>query len=156
MIRIFFVIVGLLLLAWGCAEAPASRPAAKKEVISTDKAPAAIGPYSQAIRHGDFLYLAGQIPLDPQSGKMVEGGIEAQTHQVLKNLQAVLEAAGYGFEDVVQTQVFLKDLNDYGAMNAIYADYLGDQPPARAVVEVSRIPRDAMLEMMMVAIKSGD
>jgi 2-iminobutanoate/2-iminopropanoate deaminase len=124
-----------------------------KKVISTDKAPQAIGPYSQAIQVQNTLYLAGQIALDPQSGQLVEGGIEVQTHRVMQNLNAVLEEAGFNFNDVVQTQVFLSDLNNYTAMNAVYAKYFVESPPARAVVEAARIPRDALVEIMMVAQK---
>jgi 2-iminobutanoate/2-iminopropanoate deaminase len=97
------------------------------------------------------LYLAGQIALDPSSGKLVEGGIEVQTHRVMQNLNAVLDAAGYRFDDVVQTQVFLSNLNHYKAMNSVYATYFDGRPPARAVVEAARIPRDALVEIMMVA-----
>jgi len=122
-----------------------------KKVIATDQAPKAIGPYSQAILVGGTLYLAGQIALDPSSGKLVEGGIEVQTRRVMKNLNAVLDAAGYQFDDVVQTQVFLSNLNHYKAMNSVYATYFEERPPARAVVEVARIPRDALVEIMMVA-----
>ena len=122
-----------------------------KKVVSSDKAPQAIGPYSQAIQVQNTLYLAGQIALDPQSGQLVEGGIEVQTHRVMQNLNAVLEEAGFNFNDVVQTQVFLSDLNHYSAMNAVYAKYFVESPPARAVVEAARIPRDALVEIMMVA-----
>jgi len=122
-----------------------------KKVIATDQAPKAIGPYSQAILVDGTLYLAGQIALDPSSGKLVEGGIEVQTHRVMQNLNAVLNAAGYQFDDVVQTQVFLSNLNHYKAMNSVYATYFDERPPARAVVEAARIPRDALVEIMMVA-----
>jgi len=122
-----------------------------KKVIATDQAPKAIGPYSQAILVDGTLYLAGQIALDPSSGKLVEGGIEVQTHRVMQNLNAVLNAAGYQFDDVVQTQVFLSNLNHYKDMNSVYATYFDERPPARAVVEVARIPRDALVEIMMVA-----
>jgi 2-iminobutanoate/2-iminopropanoate deaminase len=122
-----------------------------KKVIATDQAPKAIGPYSQAILVDGTLYLAGQIALDPSSGKLVEGGIEAQTRRVMQNLNAVLDAAGYRFDDVVQTQVFLSNLNHYKAMNSVYATYFDESPPARAVVEAARIPRDALVEIMMVA-----
>ncbi len=121
------------------------------KVIATDQAPKAIGPYSQAILVDGTLYLAGQIALDPSSGKLVEGGIEVQTHRVMQNLNAVLDAAGYQFDDVVQTQVFLSNLNHYKAMNSVYATYFDERPPARAVVEAARIPRDALVEIMMVA-----
>ena len=122
-----------------------------KKVIATDQAPKAIGPYSQAILVDGTLYLAGQIALDPSSGKLVEGGIEVQTRRVMQNLNAVLDAAGYRFDDVVQTQVFLSNLNHYKAMNSVYAAYFDERPPARAVVEAARIPRDALVEIMMVA-----
>jgi len=122
-----------------------------KKVIATDQAPKAIGPYSQAILMDGTLYLAGQIALDPSSGKLVEGGIEVQTRRVMQNLNAVLDAAGYRFDDVVQTQVFLSNLNHYKAMNSVYATYFDERPPARAVVEAARIPRDALVEIMMVA-----
>ena len=122
-----------------------------KKVIATDQAPKAIGPYSQAILVDGTLYLAGQIALDPSSGKLVEGGIEVQPHRVMQNLNAVLDAAGYRFDDVVQTQVFLSNLNHYKAMNSVYATYFDERPPARAVVEAARIPRDALVEIMMVA-----
>lgn len=122
-----------------------------KKVIATDQAPKAIGPYSQAILVDGTLYLSGQIALDPSSGKLVEGGIEVQTRRVMQNLNAVLDAAGYRFDDVVQTQVFLSNLNHYKAMNSVYATYFDERPPARAVVEAARIPRDALVEIMMVA-----
>ncbi len=121
-----------------------------KKVIATDKAPKAIGPYSQAIEIDNTLYLAGQIGLDPASGKLVDGGIEKQTDRVMKNLQAVLDAAGYAFDNVVQTQVFVADLNDYKAMNDVYAKYFSDAPPARAAVQAV-LPRGALVEIMMVA-----
>ena len=125
-----------------------------REVISTPNAPAAIGPYSQGVRVGSTLYLAGQIALDPSTGKLVEGDIEVQTHRVLKNLGAVLKAASFDYSDVVQVQAYLADLNDYKAMNAVYATYFSESKPARAVVEAARIPRDALVEIMMVAVKS--
>ena len=121
-----------------------------KKVIATDKAPKAIGPYSQAIEIDNTLYLAGQIGLDPASGKLVDGGIEKQTDRVMKNLQAVLDAAGYTFDNVVQTQVFVADLNDYKAMNDIYDKYFSDAPPAIAAVQAV-LPRGALVEIMMVA-----
>ena len=141
--------IGALVLSLliGCEVVP------QKRVISTDKAPKAIGPYSQGILVGGTLYLAGQIALEPKSGKLVEGGIEIQTHRVMQNLEAVLTEAGFNFNDVVQTQVYLSDLNHYKPMNAVYAKYVGESPPARVVVEVARIPRDALVEIMMVAQK---
>ena len=123
-----------------------------KRVISTDKAPKAIGPYSQAIQVNNTLYLAGQIALDPLTGKMVEDKIDIQTHRVMSNLESVLSEAGFSFDDVVQTQVFLSDLNYYKPMNEIYAEYFSNKPPARAVVQAV-LPRDALVEIMMVAQK---
>ena len=123
-----------------------------KRVISTDNAPQAIGPYSQAIQVNNTLYLAGQIALDPLTGKMVEDKIDIQTHRVMTNLEAVLSEAGFSFDDVVQTQVFLSDLNHYKPMNEIYAEYFSNKPPARAVVQAV-LPRDALVEIMMVAQK---
>ena len=123
-----------------------------KRVISTDKAPKAIGPYSQAIQVNNTLYLAGQIALDPLTGKMVEDKIDIQTHRVMTNLEAVLSEAGFSFDDVVQTQVFLSDLNHYKQMNEIYAEYFSNKPPARAVVQAV-LPRNALVEIMMVAQK---
>ena len=124
-----------------------------REVISTPDAPAAIGPYSQGIRVGNTLYLAGQIAIDPLTGKLVEGGIEAQTHRVLNNLSAVLKAGGFDYSHVVQVQAFVADLNDYKALNDVYATYFNESKPARAVVEAARIPRDALVEIMMVAVR---
>ena len=123
-----------------------------KRVISPEKAPKAIGPYSQAIQVNNTLYLAGQIALDPLTGKMVEDKIDIQTHRVMTNLEAVLSEAGFSFDDVVQTQVFLSDLNHYKQMNEIYAEYFSNKPPARAVVQAV-LPRDALVEIMMVAQK---
>lgn len=125
----------------------------EREIIATDKAPAAIGPYSQAVRAGRTLYLAGQIGLDPSTGQLVSGGIENETHQVMANIQAVLEAAGYTLTDVVQVQAYLADLDEYGAFNAVYAGYFGDRPPARAVVQAVRLPRDVRVEVMATAVK---
>jgi len=124
-----------------------------RQVIETERAPAAIGPYSQGILVGPTLYLAGQIALDPETGEMVEGGIQAETRQVMENLGAVLEAAGFGFEDVVQSQVFLADLEEFGAMNEVYGEYFGEEAPARATVQVARIPRDARVEIMFTAVR---
>ncbi|UCH64265.1 MAG: hypothetical protein JSU77_06590 [Fidelibacterota bacterium] len=125
----------------------------EREIIATDEAPAAIGPYSQAVRVGYTLYLAGQIGLDPSTGQLVPGGIEAETHRVMANIQAVLQAADYYFADVVQVQAYLADMNEYGAFNTIYAEYFSNEPPARAVVQAARIPRDARVEVMVMAVK---
>lgn len=125
-----------------------------KTAIATPKAPAALGPYSQAVRVGDFLYTSGQIALDPASGQIIPGGIAEQTTQVLDNLKAVLEAAGSALANVVKTVVFLKDMNDFAAMNAIYAKYLAPEgivAPARSTIEVARLPKDALVEIEVIA-----
>ncbi len=126
----------------------------EKTSIQTDLAPAAIGPYSQAIRIGNMVFTSGQVAIDPGTGQLVAGGIEEQTHRVLRNLQAVLTAAGLDFSRVVKTTVFLKDMAHFAAMNAIYAEYLQTQnspAPARSTVEVSRLPKDALVEIELIA-----
>jgi 2-iminobutanoate/2-iminopropanoate deaminase len=122
-----------------------------KEIIATDRAPKAIGPYSQATRHDGLIYSSGQIPLDPVTGQLIEGGIVEQTARVLENLKGVLEAAGAGLDSVLKTTVFLKDMAEFGAMNEVYAKYFGTNPPARATVEVARLPRDARVEIEAIA-----
>jgi 2-iminobutanoate/2-iminopropanoate deaminase len=122
-----------------------------KEIIVTAHAPAAIGPYSQAVRWNGMVYCSGQIPLDPATGEMVEGGITKQTARVLENLKAVLEASGASLASVLKTTVFMKDLSEFAAMNEVYAHYFGDNPPARATVEASRLPRDVRVEIECVA-----
>jgi 2-iminobutanoate/2-iminopropanoate deaminase len=126
-----------------------------REVINTGTAPAAIGPYSQAIRTGDFVFTSGQIGLEPQSGKLLDG-VEAQTHQVLKNLSAVLEAAGARFENVVKTTIFLTDMADFQTVNMIYAAQFTSDPPARSTVQVAALPRHAQVEIEVVARITGD
>lgn len=123
-----------------------------KEVIRSDQAPLPIGPYSQAIRAGGLLYLAGQIPLDPATGQIVGADIKAQTRQVLANLSAVLGAAGSSLDRVVKTTIFLKDMNDFGAMNEEYASAFRELPPARTTVQVARLPRDALVEIDCIAL----
>ena len=122
-----------------------------REVVRTDKAPAAIGPYSQGIRRGGLLFCSGQIPLDPATGKIVPGGIEEQTERVLRNLEAVLAAGGASLGTVVKTTVYLVDLADFPAMNAVYARFFGAAPPARATVQVAKLPAGAMVEIDAVA-----
>jgi 2-iminobutanoate/2-iminopropanoate deaminase len=125
-----------------------------KEAIATDKAPAAIGPYSQAVRVGNLIFTAGQIGVDPATQQVVAGGITEQTTAVLENLRAILAAAGSSFSQVVKTTVFLKNMNDFAAMNAVYGAYfLGDggAPPARSTVEVARLPKDVLVEIEVVA-----
>lgn len=124
-----------------------------KNIIKTDKAPAAIGPYSQAVMLGDFLYTSGQIGLDPVSGKLVEGGIEAQAERVMENLKAILEASGMSFENVVKTLVFITNMDDFGKVNDIYGRYFKDNPPARSCVEVSALPKGALIEIELIAHK---
>ena len=119
--------------------------------IQTDRAPAAIGPYSQAIIVGNMLYTAGQIPLDPASMTIVDGGIAEQTDRVMTNLTAILEAAGVTLAAVVKTTVFLSDMNEFGAMNEIYGRWFGDHKPARSTVEVSRLPKDVKVEIEVLA-----
>lgn len=123
-----------------------------KEIISTEKAPGAIGPYSQAIKAGGMVFCSGQIPLDPETGEFVSDDVAEQTHQVFKNLSAVLEAAGAGLNSVVKTTVFLADMNDFAAMNAVYGEYFVDNKPARATVQAARLPRDAKVEIECIAI----
>ncbi len=122
-----------------------------KEAVASSEAPKALGPYSQAIRSGNLLFVSGQIPLDPASGQMVDGGVELQTERVLKNLAAVLGAAGSSLSKVLKTTVYLRDLNDFGKMNEVYAKFFAETPPARATVEVARLPRDASVEIELIA-----
>jgi 2-iminobutanoate/2-iminopropanoate deaminase len=121
--------------------------------VATPEAPAAIGPYSQAVAADRLVFLAGQVAIDPAIGALVPGGIEAETHQVMRNLTAVLAAAGSSWDRVVKTTVYLADLHDFPAMNAIYATYLGVTPPARSTVQVARLPRDARVEIDAIALR---
>lgn len=122
-----------------------------KEVIQTEKAPKPIGPYSQAIRAGNFIFLSGQIPIDPSTGEMVKGDIQQQTRQVLKNIKGVLESQGLGMQDVVKVSIFLKDIENFGQMNEVYATYFSASPPARSTVEVAKLPRNADIEIEAIA-----
>lgn len=122
-----------------------------REPLSTPHAPAAIGPYSQAIRAGDFLFVSGQIPFDPATGTLVEGDVAAQTHRVLQNLGAILEAAGASFQHVVKTTVYLADMSEFGSMNEVYGGYFPASPPARATIQAARLPRDVRVEIELVA-----
>mgnify|MGYP000436070981 CR=1 FL=1 len=123
------------------------------KVIKTDKAPAAIGPYSQGIDTGVFIFTSGQIPVDPSTGEIVRGGIEEQTAQVLENLKNVLEAGGSSISKVVKTTVFLKDMNSFSAMNEVYKKYFADPYPARSCIEVSRLPKDVLIEIEAIALR---
>ncbi len=124
-----------------------------KTSVHTEQAPAAIGPYSQAIEANGLIFVSGQIPVDPATGAFAGNDITAQTHQSLKNLKAILEAAGSGLDKVLKTTVFLADMNDFAAMNAVYAQYFAEPFPARAAVQVGRLPKDALVEIECVAVK---
>ena len=124
----------------------------ERRIVRTEGAPGAIGPYSQAVVAGGFVYASGQIPLDPATGQFVEGGVREQTRQVLKNLSEVLGAAGSSLGRVVKTTVFLADMNDFAAMNEAYAEFFAEEPPARSTVQAARLPRDARVEIDVVAL----
>ena len=124
-----------------------------KQIVSTELAPQAIGPYSQAVMVGDYVFTSGQIPIDPKTGEFVAGGIAEQTAQVFRNLSEVLKAAGAGLEDVVKTTVYLADMNDFAAMNEVYARSFGENRPARSTVQAARLPRDARVEIDVIAVK---
>lgn len=151
--RLIFVVLAFFLLTtvgvWFVADAAGK---SKKKAIETADAPKAIGPYSQAIVANGFVFAAGQIGLDPKTGKIVEGGIEAETEQALKNLEAVLKAADSDFENVVKTTIFLSDMNDFAKVNEIYGRFVMAPFPARATVQAARLPRDAKVEIEMTAI----
>jgi 2-iminobutanoate/2-iminopropanoate deaminase len=123
-----------------------------KEVILTDRGPKPIGPYSQAVRANGFLYVSGQVALDPKTGEMTEADIRQQTERTLENVKGILEAAGVNLHHVVKTTVFLKDMNDFAAMNEVYAKYFALAPPARSTVQVSRLPKDALVEIEAIAV----
>src|SRR5215213_1582551 len=125
-----------------------------RQRIQTENAPAAIGPYSQAIKAGGFVYVSGQVPIDPETGEFVAGGIAEQTERVLTNVAAVLEAAGSSLDRVVKTTVFLADMNEFTAMNEVYAKFFTEAPPARATVQAARLPRDARVEIEAIALVS--
>ena len=125
-----------------------------RQVIATDKAPQAIGPYSQAVRFDGHLFVSGQIPIDAVTGTIVTGGIREQTRQVFANLKAILHAADFSLKDVVWVQVFLSDMNDFGDMNAIYAEYFPTSPPARAAIEAAALPKGALIEITLQAYKA--
>jgi 2-iminobutanoate/2-iminopropanoate deaminase len=123
----------------------------KKETVSTKNAPGAVGPYSQAVKYGNMVYTAGQIALDPATGQMVDGGIKEQAHQVFANLKAVLEAAGTSLDNVVKTTVFITDMDKFGEVNEVYGGYFSGDFPARSCVEVARLPKDALVEIEVIA-----
>ena len=123
-----------------------------KQIIATDRAPRAIGPYSQAVRAGNLVFASGQIPIDPATGEFVAGGIAEQTDQVLRNLTSVFAAAGVELNQIVKTTVYLADMEDFAAMNEVYGRFFGAQPPARATVQAARLPRDARVEIEAIAV----
>jgi len=125
-----------------------------RQAVSTREAPKAIGPYSPGIRAGNLLFLSGQVPLDPLTGNVVEGDIAAQTEQVMRNIGSLLRAVGAGFEHVARTTVFLTDMNEFSAMNAVYGTFVADPPPARSTVQVARLPRDVKVEIDVIAVLS--
>jgi 2-iminobutanoate/2-iminopropanoate deaminase len=129
----------------------ASPRVSDRRAISATEAPQAIGPYSQAIQCGSLIFVSGQIPIDPATGQVIDGDTAEQTRQVLRNLSAILQAAGLSFRHVVKTTVYLKDLGDFGAMNAVYSEFIADPPPARSTVEVARLPRDVRIEIDLIA-----
>lgn len=124
-----------------------------KRVIQTTKAPAAIGPYSQAVEANGILYISGQVPINPHTGKIVEGGITEQTQQVMKNIEAILTEAGYAFSDIVKSTCLLSDMENFKAMNEVYASYYKENPPARAAFAVKELPLNALIEIESIAIK---
>ena len=124
----------------------------KHEVLHTDNAPAALGPYSQAIKAGNLLFLSGQVPLDPATMEVVEGGIKEQATRSLTNIKNVLAEAGADFSNVVKTTVFIKDMNEFGALNEVYAEFFGENKPARSCVEVARLPKDVKVEIELIAV----
>jgi 2-iminobutanoate/2-iminopropanoate deaminase len=123
-----------------------------KEIIATDRGPKAIGPYSQAVRANGFVFLSGQIPFDPATGQLVTGDVTAQTTRVLDNVKAIAEAAGSSLDKAVKATVFLKDMNDFAAMNEVYGKYFAHNPPARSTVEVARLPRDVRVEIELIVL----
>ena len=123
-----------------------------RQIVQTDKAPGAVGPYSQATRTDELVFTAGQLPMDPATGSLVEGGIQEQTRQALKNLQAVLEAAGAGLDSVMKSTVFLQDMGEFKLMNEIYGEFFTDTPPARSTVEVAALPLGARVEIEAIAV----
>ncbi|MGZ5195998.1 MAG: RidA family protein [Ramlibacter sp.] len=142
-----------LTLLLACTAASAAPPPPAKEVIASKDAPAAVGPYSQAVRSGNMVFLAGQIPINPKTGQVNLGTIEEQTTQVMENLKAVLAADGMSMDNVVSTTVFVKELNDFAKLNTVYGSYFKDKPPARATVQVQRLPKDAAVEISAIAVR---
>ncbi len=126
-------------------------PKSIRQAVATDKAPQAIGPYSQAVRAGNLVFVSGQVPIDPSTGALIEGDIAAQTHRVMRNLAAILEAAGLSLDHVVRSTVYLADMNDFAAMNEVYGSYFSQPAPARATIQAVRLPKDARVEIDVIA-----
>jgi len=124
-----------------------------KKIINTTNAPAPIGPYSQAVLAGNTLYVSGQIAIEPSTGSIVSDSIQGETHRVMQNMEAILKEAGYGFENIVKTSIFVKDLGNFAAINEVYGTYVGESKPARETVEVSRLPKDVNVEISCIAVK---
>jgi 2-iminobutanoate/2-iminopropanoate deaminase len=125
-----------------------------KKIVKSENAPAPIGPYSQAVKVGNMLFVSGQIALNPQTGEMENADLVTETKQVMKNIGAILSEAGYEWEEVAKSSIFLKDLNDFGAVNTLYGEYFNINPPARETVQVARLPKDARVEISVIAVKS--
>ena len=128
----------------------------RKQIIATESAPTAIGPYSQAVRAGDFVFVSGQLPMDPATMELIDGDIGAQTERAMENLRAVLKAAGADFDNVVRTTVYLADMNDFAAMNAMYATFFREPFPARSTIQAARLPRDARIEIDAIALAADE
>ena len=135
-----------------CGPARSSRPPDVRQAVATDSAPKAIGPYSQAIRAGSLIFVSGQVPIDPATGQIVDGDIATQTHRVFRNISEILKAGGASLDHVVRTTVFLADMNDFATMNEVYGGYFSAPAPARATVQVSRLPKDARIEIDVIAV----
>lgn len=140
---------------WGCSELGSEQQRTKR-IVSTSDAPAAIGPYSQAVSIGDMLFCSGQIGIDPKSGEIVTGGVREEARQALKNLGAVLNAADLDYGDVARATVYFADLRDYAAVNEVYAEFFKESRPSRAAVQVARLPRDARVEISCIAVAAGE
>ena len=123
----------------------------KKKIIKVSGCPEAVGPYSQAVRANDLLFVSGNLPIDVETGKITEGGIELQTHMVLKNISKLLDSAGLQLSDIIKTTIFIKDMNDFAKVNSVYSEYFTSDYPARSTVEVSRLPKDALIEIECIA-----
>jgi len=149
---LFSILILFVLIGFACQNEK-SEPLTKTIISSTD-APAAIGPYSQAVMVGNTLYCSGQIAINPASGKMIEGDVQEEAHQVLKNLGAVLKASGMDYKDAVRATVFMSDMDNYGKINEVYKQYFTENPPARAAVQVARLPKDVQVEISLIAVKT--